>query len=85
MEVQGTKVRYVRVNTLVTPPPKMQEGAGGIKPTEKTYVRDDSRKEEAVSHVVGGSLRSFELDGDNVDNWYLASGLCSRACDTRLL
>ena len=36
----------------------MQEGVGGIKPTEETYVREDSLREEAVSHVVGGSLRS---------------------------
>ena len=39
-----------------TPPPVL--GVGGIKPTEETYVREDSREEEAVSHVVGGSLRS---------------------------
>ena len=43
----------------------MQEGVGGIKPTEETYVREDSREEEALSHVFGGSLRSFELDGDD--------------------
>ena len=43
----------------------MQEGVGGIKPKEEIYVREDSREEEAVSHVVGGSQRSFELDGDD--------------------
>ena len=58
----------------------MQEGIGGIKPTEETYVRKDSREEEAVSHVVGGSLRSQELDGDNSEkdccvtqSWWLAT------------
>ena len=62
---QGTNVRYVRVNTLVTPPPPVlilytqnARSVGGIKPTEEIYVREDSREEEAVSHVVGGSLRS---------------------------
>ena len=37
---------------------KLQEGVDGIKDTEETYVREDSREEEDVSHVVGGSLRS---------------------------
>ena len=37
----------------------MQEGVGGIKHTEETYVREESREEEAVSHVVGGLLRSI--------------------------
>ena len=40
------------------PPPRPDFGVGGIKPTEKTYVRKDNRDEEAVPHVVGGSLRS---------------------------
>ena len=36
----------------------MEEGVGNIKPTEEFYVGEDSREEEVVSHVVGGSLRS---------------------------
>ena len=56
MGAQGTKVRSVHVSTLVTPPSVL--GVDGINPTEETYVRKDSREEEAVSHVVGGSLRS---------------------------
>ena len=52
-------MRHVRVDTLVTPPPPLSVlGVGGIKPTEETFVREDSREEEAVSHVIGGSLRS---------------------------
>ena len=43
----------------------MQEGVGVIKPTEETYVREDSREEEAMSHVVGGSLRSKGTRRDN--------------------
>ena len=38
---------------------KIQERVGGIKPTEEIYVREDSREEDAVSHVVGSSLRSI--------------------------
>ena len=51
-------MRHVRVNTLVIPPVSSVLGVGGIKPIEGTYVREDSREEEAVSHVVGDSLRS---------------------------
>ena len=39
-------------------PPSPSFGAGGIRRTEETYVRDDCREEEAVSHVVDCSLNS---------------------------
>ena len=39
-------------------PPLSVLGVGGIKPTEETFVREDSQEEEAVSHVIGDSLRS---------------------------
>ena len=39
-------------------PPSPVLGVVGIKPTEEIFVREDSREDEAVSHVVGGSLRS---------------------------
>ena len=79
---------YVRVNTLVTPPPtlfwyyprKMQEGVGGIKPTEKTLcTRRQPRRGGCVTRrwwlaTLVGTRRGYsEKDCCVTQRWWLAT------------